>query len=297
MTNFNELQHTLNSVDIGHSAFQFPVHPTETEGEFISNNGVVFSFSFFGLDYTAYRLGGDAKLYRSLWIDKRYEELAKKLNSHWSTLPERKQKRELVAALVDGSLVGLMTNYNEVDHKSLAQSIEDAGLSKHIAKHDLDLLCLRVWLNVDVAEKHLVSFKITNGHSGHVAFGYTTSFKTGEFEFDIPLKAKTRHLKTVGETLDNLNTLFEAAKEMKIAEEMRSISANPSVMDFLNKEFSTPSQKQQELLLEFNRSVFDGEIDNMLETVVWLGEWTSKRGYKVAASTMIVKLMQNFLVD
>lgn len=291
MTAFHELNAQLESVDIKHFSLRFPIVHIG-DGVFTEPHEISFRFSTFGLDYTAYRTGGDAKLYRELWFDGRYDELAAKINEHWSTV--RHPNRELVAATVDGNLVGLMTNYNEIDHKTLTDKIESISLHEFVSRFDLDMLCLRIWMNVDVGDKHLVSFKVTNGHSGHVAFGYTTSFKTGEFEFDIPLKAKTRHLKTVGETLDNLNALFEAAKEMQITEVMRSIS-RLTVGTYLDHEFKTStSPKIQELLESL---VQNKEIDNMLETVVWLGEWTSKRGYKVAASTMIAKLMQNFLVD
>ena len=287
-TTLERLAESLSSVDIKHFAFTFPIH-WESGETFCPSEGSEFSFQFdtFGLDYTAYRTGGDSKQYRTLWAAGLYEELEQTINDDWSNLDERKQSKSLVAATFNGVLVGLMTKYNEVEHTEVLSMIEKSGLNDEVSDWILDLLCLRVWVTITVGDRFVASFRITNGHSGHVAFGYSASFRVGEFEFDIPLTARVRHLVQVDKTLENLNELFTAAKELQIADKMRQTKAGPLIAK-LFEVFKTPTKRQAELF-ESLKAISDE--DNALVLAVWLGDWTEKRGYKGAASQMLSIIM------
>lgn len=298
--NLQQLNTTIAEANIEHFAFNFPIRCYSEDGVFVETNDNRFSFDTYGLDYVAYRLGGSNQLYRELWMNAQYEELAAKMNSHWKTLPDKKRDRTLIAATVDGTLVGLMTNYTEVKHSEIVAQIEKNGLSGSMTNAILDLLCLRIWLRIEDPvedERHLVSLKIVNGHSGHVAFGYSATFKTGAFEFDFPMSDRVRHLTSTGKLLENMATLLESAREMQITETLRNTPANPNVMNLINGEFDKPTQKQQDLLLQMNQNIFDGKLENALEIAVWLGQFTEKRGYKVAASQMLGLMMNNFIEE
>lgn len=287
-TTLDHLQTTLADANIRHFAFSFPIH-WDGDDTFCGDayTGDTFRFDTFGLDYTAYRTGGDSKRYRTLWAAGLYQELAELINDDWSQLSERKRSQTLIAATFGGVLVGLMTNYSEVDHSDLIKALKDVDLHESIEDWALDLLCLRIWITVSIGDRFLASFRITNGHSGHVAFGYAASFRVGEFEFDIPLTDRVRHLTNVHSTLANLNELFKAAQELRIADTLRETEAG-WLIDKLIDSFSEPTKRQAEVLESVKSIRTD---DNALVLAVWLGEWTEKRGYKGVASQMLSIVM------
>ena len=127
----------------------------------------------------------------------------------------------MVAALYEGAIVGLMSNYVPVPHKELLDMIKDAGLADRIIHWNLSVTGLRVDISLrsaveETRNKLIAALSIDNGHSGHYALRYRAAVRVDDFEWRLPLSGKRRHLSKVHLAVANFSASLDQVQDLRI---------------------------------------------------------------------------------
>lgn len=262
--------------------------PEDDEYYISSENGHHFTIGRLGINYMAYRLKMLKESVQNALDDiDNLPSFIDDANDAWDTIPTHKRGK-LIAAIVDGQLVGLMRNYTPVDHNAVIDAIAQAGLGEDMIKATVDDICLNMVLRIQAKGRYIVGLRIVNGHSGHVSFRYSATFMIDDFSYDIPLSDRTRHLSRVEDALANLHELVKDASELKIDETLRQTSmrlVNQIVLDKLPK----PNKRQLTLL---NNPATSEDCDSALDYIIKMSRYVSVSGYRKAAVSIINKIIE-----
>lgn len=254
-------------------------------------NGIRASVNRIGLQYMAYRFRATGAGVTDFLTGKiNGSELMAQFNDAW-TASDPKKRGKLIAAVYQGELVGLMRNYTPVSHEELVNELVSNNIGDQIQWSSVDPFKMHMIVSTSVAGKFVAGLRITNGHSGHVSFTYASTFQLGDFEFDIPLSDRVRHLKSVTQSVSNLKLLIEAASELRIDEMLRQTSIH-EVQSIVRTMFLTPSKRQTAIL---ENAEIGKDCSNALEYVVALGDRMNNRGYKKAVTSIMSKLIDEIV--
>lgn len=290
----SRLRAQIEEAQIAYKNVEMPINVIASE-EFEGENGMILSFANniklragrVGLQYLAYRLHNDGKvLAKFLKGDADGVEVVKSFNASFEAIHPKKRGK-MIAAIFKGELVGMMKNYQAVSHNEIVDAIERYGLAESIAYSHVDQYCMNMILDVNAKGDYIAGLRIVNGHSGHVSFRYSSAFKAGDFEFDIPMVARVRHLSSVIASVESLKSLIEGAAELRIDELLRKTSVR-RVSEIIRDTFIKPNKRQQILL---DNAEIGKDCENALDYILKLSDYTHVQGYKKAASSIMNRII------
>lgn len=247
-------------------------------------NGMELPFLEIGAGYLHERLKGiPYATFTKLYRDARYDELA----GHTSQLHDT-----LVAALYDGAVVGLMSNYVPVSHVDLVQDISEAKLDKHIVRWNLTTTGLRIDLALKSETKEksgqlLAALTIDNGHSGHYALRYRATIRVDDFEWQLPLSQRRRHLSKVHLAQQALVEALRTVEDLHIEDRLKAMSIDDVKAIVAAKVDMTV--RQERLFL----SVMDSKPANASEFVATAGVYASTVGYSSAVHNLLNPILDS----
>lgn len=294
-TSISRLRAQVAEAEIKHVEVQMPVDAIISQQSAEGDNELMLQFADgtkavanrLGLQYFAYRLRlNDKSVFEYLTNKITGAELTTKFNQTWNAISVSKRGK-MIAAIYKNELVGMLRNYTAVSHNELIDAIEEFGLAGSIVYSNVDQFSMNMIISVAVNDKYIAGLRVMNGHSGHVSFRYSSAFRVNDFEFDIPMSDRVRHLSSVQQSVANLTDLLEGAGDLRIDEMLRQTPIR-AVQQIVRDEFLKPS-KRQNILLE-NPEIGE-DCSNALEYVISLSRYTKTRGYKKAASSILNRII------
>lgn len=242
-----------------------------------------FKWDAAGVDYTAARHGLDMGRARELFNNEEWDQLADELNE--ANMAKKKPVETLVVALWNGKAVGTMKNYNVVPHIDLLEAIREANLEDNATGY-MDKFGMVIDLSVSDKQTY-IWLRMINGHSGHKALRYYTLFKVGQYEFEIPIHDRRRHLSRVEETKNNLTEMVNEVGDIKVEIKLEAMSA-AEALDAITNEVKTFNKRQEIIwdMVESNKT-----LKNAMDVIIKIAAFTERKGYKSAASKMIDAIM------
>lgn len=282
---YGDITNALLRADIRHFAAEFPLTVGYATGIFCTANLHHFCFHPYGLSYLSYHTKGSAALYQKLHNEAEYEKLCEAINADWKGRGSRDQ---LIFALYNGSdLVGVMANYKPIPNSDIMQRIADLDLDRYLTGFSLSPIAFRVFLNVGIGAKHLVTLSIKNGHSGHVAFSYNARFSTDSYEYEVPLSDNVRHLSRAALAVTNLEEIMKTAKEMEMDARLEATPV-AACYEWIDMKYPIMTPSQERLLEELRKQrPADG-----LQFVVMAASYISTRGLKGAVRSFNDTVME-----
>ncbi len=299
LTEFQKLRQKIAAANIQHQEVQMPVNAmltseTENEGNELMMqfaSGQKFVANRIGLQYMAYRLKlGDDKVSQYLRGKITGAELTDAFNIAWEAIPVSKRGK-LIAASVNNKLVGMLRNYTAVAHNDLLNSIEGFGLAGSVVYGNVNDFEMNMIISVEAFKEFIAGLRITNGHSGHVSFRYTSAFRVNDFEFDLPMADRVRHLSSVITSVSNMKSLIEGAADLRINRMLEKTTIR-QVGEIIRSEILKPSKRQQILL---DNPVIGQDCENALDYVISLSRYTKTSGYKKAATSILNVLIEKIV--
>lgn len=292
---FNDLRKQVGDVKISHVAVKLPIKHLG-KGEFEFADGTRTRMTIIGAGYWHERIKDvPYRWWTSAARDSQWGKIADKINANAAIFT----KDKYIVAMVDGKMVGIMANYQAVDHAALLDQLQGLGLDKDLAWGELDETKLTAVVRVDgvgddvASPDLLVGLKVVNGHSGHVALRFFVYAQVGAYEFMQALGegatgGRARHLTTVGKVVSNLELAAKAAAELKLIDRLSAISVGMARATIASNFAPNGPQKltlrQERMLAEVDD---DKSIATALDLVVRLGQFSSTRGYGAAVSGLV----------
>ena len=191
----------------------------------------------------------------------------------------------MVAALYEGAIVGLMSNYVPVPHKELLDMIKDAGLADRIIHWNLSVTGLRVDISLrsaveETRNKLIAALSIDNGHSGHYALRYRAAVRVDDFEWRLPLSGKRRHLSKVHLAVANFSASLDQVQDLRIEDKLKAMTMGE--VDAILVGVVT-TVRQERLVIQ----VRDTKPANASEFVASMGVYASTLGYSSAVHGLL----------
>lgn len=245
---------------------------------FVFANGVELPFLEIGAGYLHERLKGvPYATFTKLYRDEKFADLA----AHTA-----QRNDSLVAATYEGAVVGLMSNYVPVSHTDLVTDIAEAKLDQHIVRWNLTQTGLRMDLALrsEIKEKSgqlLAALTIDNGHSGHYALRYRATIRVDDFEWQLPLSQRRRHLSNVHLAQQALVEALKTVEDLRIEDKLKAMTIDQVKAIVAAKVDMTV--RQERLFL----SVMDTKPANASEFVATAGIYASTVGYSSAVHKML----------
>ncbi len=295
-TQFAALQEAVVNANIHYLSVDFPI-THEGKGVFKSANGVVFRFSVDGAGYlsernTRYRFKDFTRPLR----EGRFDDLA--LLANEAIHPIKGAGLKLIFAMYGEFCVGILRQYNIVEHKTLLSALDEAGLAKDVRWWTVNsnfMTCdviTRIHGTVEDDNEFSLGLRITNGHSGHNALRYQLFIKAKsyEFAFSAPEFGRSRHLTGVSVLVANLKHAMYEVGQAKIDETLRRMTS----WEFINLIHThTPTKTaRQDMLIHL---IENAEVVNGLDVVCHFGQFASTKGYGTAVATLIDPVLKKLL--
>lgn len=212
---------------------------------------------------------------------------------------ERKLDGEYTAALFDGEVVGIMKNYNPVNHESLANIVKEAGLENEISYSYFSQRKFSFGISIgsktsDATESEiLVSLHIDNGHSGHHALRYSMLIRVDDYEYNYRLdNIRRRHLSKVHEARESLEGALEEARETKLFDRLEAMTASEA-MNIVEANLPERLTIRQEQILEALRK--DRTMKTGTDVVSTLTWYTNQKGNKSAVKRLCDPILEKAL--
>lgn len=282
--------------DLERNSFKYPVghFPIRHKGDgiFETFNHVTFKFTIDGAGYlsernTRYRYAQFTALVR----EERWDDLEKLANE--AIIPIKGAGRNLIFALMNGNLVGLLRHYNYIDHAAIIKVIDEARLSSSISGWNITPQYMTVDVTMrtkavrDEDEALVIALRILNGHSGHHALQYQLLIKSKGFEYTAPLYGRSRHLSKVSQMFDQLQDAVRRVQETKLDYLLLHKTAI-RFLDDLRRLVPTMTVRQESLL----HLIESSDMETGLDVFCLLGQYATTKGYNSAVMGLLTPLVE-----
>lgn len=193
---------------------------------------------------------------------------------------------EVVLAVRNQHIMGIMRNYNPVVHGDLVNAIRLAGLGGRVEHYYFTDQSMSVRISdgrdvllADRTRQPYAYLRVENGDTGHVALGYYGFIAFGDYEHSVRLGDRRRHLSTVNEAVESLQDAMDQVAEFAV--ELALVNMSESDVRGL---FTGQYNKREQEILD------DADYTDGLTFATSVERKFGERGFKLASKNLLSTL-------
>lgn len=202
----------------------------------------------------------------------------------------RGKKLILATAGDDNRAIGMMSNYRQVSHLQILDTLKEAGLLTVTDGWFTDH-AMTVRVKLLTHSQGFAYLKIVNGFTGLKPLSYQFGVEIGSgekaFNFSEPLQfAKKRHLSKVASLLEIINDAVAVVRDMHLLDNLEKVSYRTAYNTMINGQKDNLNRYQNLLIKSLNDEFGMGTNATALDLIVHLGAYRATRNYATSVDKL-----------